>query len=146
MKQENFARSKSSKISGGILFFYALFFLASCANDELNEANFSGEWQVTDYSADVELSPMIIMAAKQVAITTSYSFNSDGTFLQKDISETQGLSGTWKLLKDKNQVELIYTNNEVPLIYTIQDFSSDKMSWLHQMGDLGTEEYSLEKK
>lgn len=146
MKQENSVRKRLGKISGGVLFFYVLFFLSSCSNNELNETNFSGEWQVIDYSADVELSPMIILAAKQVAVTTSYSFNSDGTFLQKDISEKEGLSGTWKLLKDKNQVELIYTNNEVPLIYTIQDFSSDKMNWLHQMGDLGTEEYSLEKK
>lgn len=138
---------KSLFYSLTILFVFPLF--SSCGGAELSKENLQGHWQVIQFDSNVELSPLIIESAREIALTTTYDFKGE-TLIEK--YNTPGyedeVSGTWEL-DQKRSVILFrfvsYMGDETSKELRVTEFTGSQMSWIEDMGELGYNEYVLEK-
>jgi len=105
-----------------------MFFTSCKDDDEINEENISGKWNVTQINANGSWSNVAsgVMYAK---------FNSDNTYQSKDHSSIY--SGTWRL-----EGEVVKCNvSGVYVTYTILDFNSK--SGTFEVKEPGYNAYSI---
>lgn len=105
------------------IFLFALVLSSIISSAQLTAQDMPGTWQTVYFATDMAfLSEELIEGGRQEALSTVYSFSSDGTFTVtsdaiKELSESGQETGTWSI--SDGTVLLKYSNAE----YGTQSFS-----------------------
>lgn len=147
----NFSLYYSSKISTLkktlVLLIIGLITLASCKN-RISEEKLVGTWRVIDYSANMpDISHMIIIGAKELALSEVYVINADGSYQLMDSYKDKPQWGKWTLNTDGDEpyIKLLASEIDQPMQFIILSCSESKMVWQWNDKELGSSEYTLQK-
>lgn len=113
-------------------------FLSISCSTEFSKENILGTWKVTNFNSETDLAPPIIGALRKIALTVTYEFNAEGTYIYKDKTIDSPEIRPWEI---KQEPQTILLMNQ---IYLVQSFSKNKMV-LIEILDLGMSEYTLER-
>ena len=122
--------------------------LVGC-NTNYSAITLEGTWEVVAMEADMpELSPSIIKAGEELALSTTYFFRSDNTCLITSSYYPEGYEGVWTFNKDsmtlhvKSTDEIIIDESE----YAIEFASKKKIYLSEELEELGSLSMTLTKR
>ena len=119
------------------------FLLFGCSQ-EYTSASLNGKWQETKMVADMpelkDLSPAIIKAGEELALSTTYEFNADGSSIETSNYYPEGIPGKWTYNSDSMTLNLISTDEAIPSesYYTVAFHSKRKMTLLQNYQEMGS--------
>lgn len=120
-----------------------IYLISSCTN-ELTTENIVGTWKITDFTSNSEISPQILHHARALAITGTYEFMADGSsHYTDDYSAEIPFDRTWDLNPDTKEIRFKTPTSTTN--YQISSFTKNKMIWVEDMGEMGSNEYTLRK-
>jgi hypothetical protein len=133
-----------------ILSFCLLSALFVSCSDELPiiEENIAGNWKVTAFEANTPgLSPDIIDAAKQEALSISYILKTDHRAYMSSIYYTEGQSGAWNLNEETRTIQLDsqFEGEDVSENFLVTSVTPTKMEWQQVLVGIGELSFVLEK-
>ncbi|MFT5724695.1 MAG: hypothetical protein ACI9JN_001816 [Bacteroidia bacterium] len=119
----------------------------SCST-EYNAKTIEGYWEVIE--ADVkmpDLSPTIIDAGKELALSSAYVFNDDSSYVETTNYYPEGIKGKWWVDMDSMILVLRNTDEEIPgnAEYNFRLESKRKMIWTQDYDGLGSIVLTLKK-
>ncbi|WP_436515637.1 hypothetical protein [Ekhidna sp. To15] len=118
--------------------------LASCGGT-IDETKLVGEWRVEEFSANTpDLSPALIEAAKEDAISTTYILNSDGTYTVASNYDPNGIEGAWKFYSTGDLLELTEIGVSTQM-FSVESLDSVTMVWVQDVADFGNLTFTLKR-
>ncbi|MBN2890674.1 MAG: hypothetical protein JXL97_02295 [Bacteroidales bacterium] len=131
-----------------LLFIILLAIIFSSCN-EINPNKIIGKWQVTDIEVtDSEYSDQIIEEAKTSAMSISYNFINDSSFVLVTELFYNGMDGEWTYNPDDQTITMEYLPKEgaQKIVYKIISIKGEKMIWEMNMDGMGIITLTLTKK
>lgn len=111
--------------------------ITACSS-KIDESRLVGEWQVSEFHADTpELSPMLIDAVRQDAISTTYILNEDKSFVEISNTRPSGAEGFWRFREEDNLLELI-DEDAGTQPYFVRSVEANEMIWFQPMEGIGS--------
>ena len=93
------------------------------------------------------LSPALLAAGKQEALSTQYELHADGTFEASSELMPNGQSGAWAYKEEGKQLTFVYLETpDDAESYAVQSVSSGKAVWLMGIEGMGIMQFTLERK
>lgn len=118
--------------------------LVSCGS-KIDESNLPGEWRVVEFESNTpELSPMLIAAAKEDAITTTYVLNADGTYKVASNYDPNGVEGVWKFYSSGDLLEMTEVGVSGQM-FIVESLVSGTMVWTQEIPDFGSLTFTLKR-
>ncbi len=108
----------------------------------------TGTWKVTDYDSQLQGIPdNVLQSAKNKTLTSSYTFNDDGTFILRSASVPNGNTGNYSYSKEANILELNYfvSGKQTKVIYQLEEVNATTTKWIQDMNQIGKIFITLKK-
>ena len=126
----------------------AFVLLFGCGN-QIEEKDLIGSWKVSEFKADTpELSPPLIEAASQEALSTTYTFQKDKTYQMKSDYISEGMSGQYDFETLTNRIKMMRSPQEGDSYeeYEVEFINKNSMKLTQNMAELGRLTMTLTKK
>ena len=124
-----------------------VFLFVSC-NIGTNKENIIGNWRIVNFDANVkDISPILINAGRREALSTTYIFNKDSTFIMKSASFIEGQQGRWSIDAKNKTILFDFDNDKMDNdTYTLEELNQFNMLWSQKLDQgFGTITMILEK-
>jgi hypothetical protein len=130
-----------------ILLLLVVVFFYNCSS-KINENEIIGNWKVVEFMSNTpELSPILIEATKNEALSSNYSFHKDKTFKMKSDYKPNGESGKFKFTSKKRTFELIFNSGNKNDIekHQIVSLDANLMKWTQNIEGIGSLSMTLKR-
>lgn len=131
------------------LYLLVSFLIISCSDElSITEENIAGNWKVIAFEANTpELSPDIVNAAQEEALSISYILKSDHRVYMSSIYYNEGESGSWKFNKETNTIQLDsqFEGKDVSENFVVKRITAEQMEWQQVLVGIGELSFTLQK-
>ena len=120
----------------------SLIFLCSCGA-AVNASDIPGKWQVIDFDAKMpDVSPMLILAAREEAVSTVFVLSNDGNFAETSNFNPEGIEGSWVFSTSNNSLQVTDSQGS-ERVFVIESINDGRMIWVQELDELGSMSYIL---
>lgn len=117
---------------------------ASCSSP-FGRADLVGRWQVAEFDTDINrLSPALLQAGEDEALSTQYVLEADGTFEATSNFMPNGQKGAWAFNEESKRLTFVYMDTpDDSESYTVESANGSQSVWLMGMEGLGIMQFTL---
>ena len=139
---------RNAKPAAAIFLILTLVGLSGCTPN-YTATDLHGKRQITELDADMpELSPAIIQAGEELALSTIYEFNTDGSSVETSNYYPEGILGQWTFNQDSMLLYITSTDEAIPCIgnYSVEFLIKRVIKMTQDYQELGQLSMTLTKR